>query len=88
MFNKSHHPQGFLLECLEDLNHSLMEVGGRLHVFRGCSLSVLRYIHSEFGISSLSFADDSEAIWHNRNMAIEGTNITSVIDYRSYFCTR
>ena len=72
MFAQSHHPLGFLLECLEDVNHSLMNVGGRLHVFRGCSLTILRFIHSQYKINSLNFVDDSEAIWHNRNMAIEG----------------
>ena len=72
LFPKSVNPQQFLLECLEDLNHNLKKVGGRLHVFRGCPLAILRSLHQQFTVNTLCFDDDYETIWKNRNAAIEG----------------
>lgn len=72
LFPKSTNPQAFLLECLEDLDNSLKKVGARLHVFMGCPIAILRNLHLQFKINTLSVADDYETIWVKRNQAIDG----------------
>lgn len=67
----SGHQNGFLLECLIDLDRSFREVGGRLLVFSGNPLKVLRHIHQSYPIASLCFQQDDEPIWLDRNIAIQ-----------------
>lgn len=68
------HQNGFLLECLIDLDRSLRQVGGRLLVFSGNPLMVLRHIHQFHPIASLCFQKDHEPIWQERNVAVRSMN--------------
>jgi cryptochrome len=62
---------GFLLECLHDLNESLQNVGTKLHVFQGCPLEVFRYLQTVQTINKLCFIQDCEPIFHERDIAVK-----------------
>jgi len=68
---KSYHQYAYLLECLEDLQKNLNQVGGQLYIFKGCPLLIFRYLHSLYGISSMSVQQECEPIWQARNIEIQ-----------------
>lgn len=59
----------FLIESLQDLDNQLRAVGGRLYVFRNSPVTVFRRIWEERGLYKLSFEQDCEPIWHQRDEA-------------------
>lgn len=63
---------GFLLECLADLNESLLRLGTKLHVFRGCPLAIFRHLQTQFNLSGIFVVEDCEPIWHSRDKAVKG----------------
>lgn len=69
---------GFVIECLADLNESLRDVGTKLHVFMGCPVEVFRFLHREFQINKLCFIQDCEPIWHARDEAVKGKQTTHI----------
>lgn len=72
-FTTFHHPRRFLWECVDDLNQNLSKVGGKLHIFKGCPLAVIRYLHKKHRITSLSMDLSREPSTYDRDLAIEGT---------------
>ncbi|KAG8257815.1 hypothetical protein J6590_040725 [Homalodisca vitripennis] len=60
----------FLLECLLDLNNQLAARGGRLYVCAGDPPKVLHKLKEELGQFKLSFDEDYEPIWHQRDLAV------------------
>ncbi|XP_046642554.1 cryptochrome-1-like isoform X1 [Daphnia pulicaria] len=79
---KPYHMNGFLLECLQDLNESLKSVGTKLHVFQGCPLEVFRHLHNIKPINKLCFIQDCEPIFHERDIAAK--NFCSELDIEVY----
>ena len=68
---KPYHQNGFLLECLNDLNESFKNIGTKLHIFMGCPLQIFRHLHSHLAIEKLCFVQDCEPIWHARDDAVK-----------------
>ncbi|CAH1982961.1 unnamed protein product [Acanthoscelides obtectus] len=50
----------FLLQCLEDLDHSLRKMNSRLFVIRGQPADTLPKLFKEWGTTSLTFEEDPE----------------------------
>lgn len=61
----------FLIECLEDLDSNLRKFGGRLYVFHGRSADVLTSLFKEWGVTKLTFEQDPEAVWKDRDDEIK-----------------
>lgn len=61
----------FLLESLADLDHQLRSYGGQLFVIMGSAPFAFRRLWEELGISSISFEQDCEPIWKERDDAVE-----------------
>lgn len=61
----------FLLECLEDLDAHFKKFGGRLYVFHGKPADVLTNLIKEWGVTKLTFEQDPEAIWRERDDAVK-----------------
>lgn len=68
---KPYHSNGFLLECLQDLNESLEKVGTKMHACMGCPLEIFRYLHKHHAVRRLCFIQDSEPIWHERDTSVK-----------------
>lgn len=75
----SYHYQRFILESLEDLDQSLQNISTRLHVFKGDPIAILRHLHSQFGINTLSFTCESEPTWQNRCKSVEGMGLKKTL---------
>ena len=60
----------FLLECLHDLDSQLRRLGSRLFVVRGRDVEVLPKLLSEWGVSRLSFENDSEPFGAQRDAVV------------------
>lgn len=61
----------FLLESLADLDKQLRGFGGQLYVLMGTATFVFRRLWEELGISEISFEQDCEPIWNERDEAVE-----------------
>lgn len=61
----------FLLECLEDIDNSLSDVGGRLYMVEGKPVNVLKKLSHQFKIDKLCFDQDCEPIWLERDNAVK-----------------
>lgn len=61
----------FLLESLADLDQQLRRSGGQLFIFKGTAPFVFRRLWEELGISSISFEQDCEPIWKERDDAVQ-----------------
>jgi len=61
----------FLLECLEDLDNSFSEVGGRLYMVLGQPTEVFRRLQKTFNINKICFDQDCEPIWLERDNAVK-----------------
>ncbi len=85
--DSSYHHQRFTLESLEDLDQSLQGISTKLHVFRGNPTAIFRYLHSHFGINTLSFMCDNEPSWQNCRKVVEGIfmkNVAILIETESH----
>ena len=60
----------FLLECLHDLDSQLTRLGSRLFVVRDRDVEVLPKLLSEWGVSRLSFENDSEPFGAQRDAVV------------------
>nr|UXK97092.1 cryptochrome [Haliotis discus hannai] len=60
----------FLLECLEDLDKSLRQLGSRLFVIRGQPTEVFPKVFKEWNITHLSFEEDPEPFGKDRDASI------------------
>ncbi|GCB77202.1 hypothetical protein scyTo_0015628, partial [Scyliorhinus torazame] len=61
----------FLLQCLEDLDASLLELNSRLFVIRGQPADVFPRLFKEWNINRLTFEYDSEPFGKERDAAIK-----------------
>lgn len=61
----------FLLESLADLDYQLRSFGGQLYIFQNPATVVFRRLWEELGITSVSFEQDCEPIWKERDKAVE-----------------
>ncbi|XP_013384752.1 cryptochrome-1 [Lingula anatina] len=61
----------FLLECLEDLDNQLKELGGRLYTFQGDPVEILQKLFDEWGVTKLTFEQDPEPPWQKRDIAVK-----------------
>lgn len=61
----------FLLESLAELDYQLRGMGGQLFVFQGKATFIFRRLWEELGISAISFEQDCEPIWRDRDQALE-----------------
>ena len=66
-----YHYHSFLLECLEDLNKSLLSIGTKLFIFAGKPVTIFRYLHAKYSIEKICFEQDCEPIWHARDNAVK-----------------
>ncbi|CAL4122931.1 unnamed protein product, partial [Meganyctiphanes norvegica] len=60
----------FLTQALNDLNDQIRAVGGYLHILKGQPSEIFRSLHAEVGITRISFEQESEAIWQDRDDAV------------------
>ncbi|CAC5360560.1 CRY [Mytilus coruscus] len=61
----------FLIESLEDLDRNLRKFGGRLYVFHGQPVDILTNLFKEWGVTKLTFEQDPEAVWKQRDDAVK-----------------
>ncbi|CAG0887483.1 unnamed protein product [Darwinula stevensoni] len=61
----------FLLESLHDLNCQLHSYGGQLLVFREKPLKVITRLHDVLGVNLVTFEQDCEPIWNERDEAVK-----------------
>lgn len=57
----------YLLDCLRDLDEQFKQLGGRLYIFRGDYKNILRELINAWSITHLSFEQDPEPIWKERD---------------------
>ncbi|CAL4175159.1 unnamed protein product, partial [Meganyctiphanes norvegica] len=60
----------FLTQALHDLNDQIRAVGGYLHILKGQPSDIFRALHAEVGITHISFEQECEAIWQDRDDAV------------------
>ncbi|XP_064609637.1 cryptochrome-1-like [Liolophura sinensis] len=61
----------FLLESLEDLDRSFKKLGGQLYVFKGDPVDIFRKLFSEWNVTKLTFEQDPEPIWRERDELVK-----------------
>ncbi|XP_038072863.1 cryptochrome-1-like isoform X1 [Patiria miniata] len=61
----------FLYESLEDIDRKLKEVGGRLYTFNGDPCTVFNQLIEEWGVNLITFEQDPEPIWQDRDNAVK-----------------
>ncbi|XP_064609648.1 cryptochrome-1-like [Liolophura sinensis] len=61
----------FLLESLEDLDRQFQKHGGRLYVFKGDPVVVLKNLFKEWGVTKLTIEQDPEPIWQDRDCRVK-----------------
>jgi len=61
----------FMLECLEDLDNTLQQVGARLYCFKGGAVEVLGKLGKLLNVRKLCFDMDPEAIWKDRDDSVK-----------------
>jgi len=76
MYNKAQ----FLLECLEDLEDQLRNVGSRLHFISGNPVDVFRKLSKQVNIQKLCFDQDCEPIWLKRDNDVKEFCISQQIE--------
>lgn len=57
----------YLLDSLKDLDEQFQKYGGRLYIFKGDYRSILRELIERWSITHLSFEQDPEPIWKERD---------------------
>lgn len=60
----------FLLECLQDLDKSLRNLGSRLFIVQGQPIHVLPKLIQQWNITKLTFEYDSEPFPRSRDIAV------------------
>ncbi|KAK4299626.1 hypothetical protein Pmani_028111 [Petrolisthes manimaculis] len=63
----------FLYESLCDLDSELKAVGSQLFIFNGVPAEIFTTLHREAGVTHLSFEQDCEAIWNQRDDDVRRT---------------
>jgi len=61
----------FLLECLDDLDTSFSEDGGKLYTILGQPVDVFKKLGNYFNINKICFDQDCEPIWLERDNAVK-----------------
>jgi len=69
--NSKYNKVQFLLECVEDLEEQLAEVGSKLHFIRGNPVDVFRKLSKKVKIEKLCFDQNCEPIWLERDNAVK-----------------
>jgi len=69
-FHSGYNRWRFLLQCLEDLDQSFRERGGRLWIFHGDPKEIFLRLVPLWGITHVSFELDLEPIWQERDCAV------------------
>lgn len=57
----------YLLDCLKDLDEQFQQYGGRLYVFKGNYMEILKQLINQWSITHISFEQDPEPIWKERD---------------------
>ncbi|XP_074647612.1 cryptochrome-1-like [Tubulanus polymorphus] len=57
----------FLHESLQSLDESLKKVGGRLYVFKGNAVKILKQLFEEWDITRLTFEQETEQMYRQRD---------------------
>lgn len=68
----------FLLDCLVDLNDFFKSLGGKLHLIEGQPDEILSALNKYFKINKITFEQDCEPIWENRDNKVKALNIPFV----------
>nr|ANW48376.1 cryptochrome 1 [Euphausia superba]AUI80370.1 cryptochrome 1 [Euphausia superba] len=68
--NTGYNRARFLSESLEDLDDTLKKYKSQLYCFQGKPEEIFRILHKEIGIRRLTFEQDCEAIWNERDKVV------------------
>lgn len=68
----------FLLDCLVDLNNFFKSLGGKLHLIEGRPEEIFFALSKYFKINKITFEQDCEPIWENRDTKVKALNIPFV----------